>query len=90
MRPLLAALVLANLLALAWWQGWVGDWLSSAGLPAAASGEISPDRLRVVSLERLRAAASGGLEAGEPIPAAGPGSGGGASASREPNSRATP
>ena len=87
---LLAALVLANVLALAWWQGWFGAWMSSAGLPASASAEIAPDRLRVVPLDRLRTAASGGAEAGEPIPAAGPDTGAGAATSRPPGDRVTP
>lgn len=89
MRGLLAILVLANVLALAWWQGWVGAWMSSAGLPASASTEIAPERLRVVPPERLRTAASSGAEAGDPIPAAGPASGGDASAPRPPGDPVT-
>ena len=81
--------MLANVLALAWWQGWVGAWMSSAGLPASVSAEIAPDRLRVVPSERLRTAASSGAEAGEPIPAAGPDSGAEATPPRPPGDGVT-
>ena len=75
MRGLLAVLVLANLLALAWWQGWLAAWTSPAGTADGRPAEIAPERLRVVPLERLDAGASPGAVQPSPIPAAGDGSG---------------
>ena len=72
MRALLFALVLANLLALAWWQGWTAAWRSPAGAPAGGAGEIAPERLRVVPIERLEARGPEGNAPGAPIPAAAP------------------
>jgi len=75
LRALLVVLVLANLLALAWWQGWLAAWSSPAGTADGRPAEIAPERLRVVPLERLEAGASSGAVQPAPIPAAGEASG---------------
>lgn len=75
MRAVLAILVFANLLALAWWQGWLAAWISPAGTADGRPAEIAPERLRVVPLERLEAGASPGAARPAPIPAAGAASG---------------
>ena len=75
MRALLAVLVLANLLALAWWQGWLAAWSPSAGTADGRPAEIAPERLRVVPLERLEAGASSEAVQPAPIPEAGETSG---------------
>ncbi|HWS75619.1 MAG TPA: hypothetical protein VN324_10810 [Quisquiliibacterium sp.] len=81
MRTLLLALVLANLLALAWWQGWTAAWRSPAGTPAGSAGEIAPERLRVVPIDRLELRTPDGSSPGAAIPAAPARSDGGAEAS---------
>ncbi|GAA4413899.1 hypothetical protein [Quisquiliibacterium transsilvanicum] len=75
MRALLAVLVLANLLAFAWWQGWLEAWSPQAGTAVGRPAEIAPERLVVVPLERLEAGASSGGAQPAPIPAAGEASG---------------
>src|SRR5690606_11608586 len=52
MRALLPILVLANGLMFAWWQGWLERG------PMAALVEQSPERIRVVPIERLGAPAA--------------------------------
>ncbi len=52
MKPLLALLLVANLAALAWVQGWVGDWFGTE-LSQARQAEIEPQRLVVVPQQRL-------------------------------------
>ncbi|MFP5460672.1 MAG: hypothetical protein ACLGII_03740 [Gammaproteobacteria bacterium] len=75
MRALLVVLVLANLLAFAWWQGWLAAWSPQAGTADERPAEIAPERLRVVPLERLETGASPGAMQPAPIPAAGEASG---------------
>lgn len=85
MRLLLLSLVLANLVALAWWQGWLGGGHDAPGTSGGRPAEIAPERLRVVPLERLDAerAADRPTAAQEPADAAGAGAGGpGGSAAR--------
>ncbi len=63
MKLLLAGLVLANLLALAWWQGWIDAWRASAGLVQSPPAEIAADQVRVVPVSQLQAAPAGVAEA---------------------------
>jgi len=56
MKALAWVLVLANLLALAWWQGWLERWLPSGREPGRVTQQIAPERLRVVPQERFDAA----------------------------------
>lgn len=71
MRVLLAALLFANLLALAWWQGWLAAWWSPGGEAGSRAAEIAPERLRVVPLERLGAGSAPDAAPPAPIPEAG-------------------
>jgi hypothetical protein len=56
MKALVWLLALANLLALAWWQGWLDRWLPSAREPERVAAQIAPDRIRVVPLREFDAA----------------------------------
>jgi hypothetical protein len=49
-------LVLANLVALAWWQGWLDRWYAPQRDPARVAAQVAPQKLRVVPLEQLRRA----------------------------------
>lgn len=79
MRWLLASLVLANLFTFALFQGWLSPWIRGDREPHRLAEQRSPDRLRVVPLERLGpaqarvpgtpAGASGTSSAVEPAPA---------------------
>lgn len=53
MRWLLACLVLANLYVFALFQGWLAPWVGADREPQRLSGQRSPERLRVVPLQRL-------------------------------------
>lgn len=53
MRWLLACLVLANLYAFALFQDWLAPWVGADREPQRLSGQRSPERLRVVPLQRL-------------------------------------
>lgn len=53
MRALIVALVLANGLAFAWWQGWLDRWIVIGRTPERLAAQLAPERLKVVSLERL-------------------------------------
>ncbi len=53
MKALAAALIVANLLALAWWQGWIDDWVPSSREPQRVARQVAPERLAVVPIERL-------------------------------------
>lgn len=55
MKALAWLLALANLLALAWWQGWLERWMPSGREPARVAGQVAPERLRVVPQERFEA-----------------------------------
>lgn len=56
MRTLVLLLVLANLVALAWWQGWLDRWYAPQREPARVAAQVAPEKLRVVPLEQLRRA----------------------------------
>lgn len=56
MRTLALLLVLANLVALAWWQGWLDRWYAPQREPARVAAQVAPQKLRVVPLEQLRRA----------------------------------
>lgn len=58
---LLLLLVLGNLAAFAWWQGWIASWGPSSAERVDRSAEIAPERLRVVSGVRLEGAAPASL-----------------------------
>ena len=49
MRKLILVLAALNLVALAWWQGWLDDLVGSAREPARLAMQIEPDRVRVVA-----------------------------------------
>lgn len=53
MRALIVVLVLANGLALAWWQGWLDRWIAVGRTPERLAAQVAPERLKVVALERL-------------------------------------
>lgn len=56
MRLLVSMLVLANALALAWWQGWIDRWVPTGRDPDRLARQIAPERLAVVPLPALEAA----------------------------------
>ena len=57
MRALLLLLLLvANVLAFAWWRGHLDAWMPSGLDPGRVSRQVAPERLEVVPLERLEAA----------------------------------
>ncbi len=58
MRWLLALLVLANLFTFALFQGWLSPWVRGDREPQRVSAQRSPERLRVVPLDRLGPARS--------------------------------
>ncbi len=58
MRTLALVLVLANLVALAWWQGWLDRWYAPQREPARVAAQVAPQKLRVVPLEQLQRATS--------------------------------
>jgi len=47
---------LANLLALAWWQGWLDTWLPTEREPQRLVGQMQPQRLQPVPVSELEAA----------------------------------
>ncbi|MCL4743951.1 MAG: hypothetical protein KJZ83_00910 [Burkholderiaceae bacterium] len=55
MRTVALVLVLVNLLALAWWQGWLDRWYAPQRDLTRVAAQVSPEKLRVVPLERLAA-----------------------------------
>jgi len=55
-KPLVWALAVANLLALAWWQGWLDRWLPGGREPGRIAGQIAPERIRIVPLKEFDAA----------------------------------
>ncbi|GMV01439.1 MAG: SPOR domain-containing protein [Burkholderiaceae bacterium] len=56
MRWLLTLLVLANLFTFAMFQGWLSPWIRGDREPQRLAEQRSPERLRVVPLQRLRSA----------------------------------
>jgi len=56
MKGLAWLLVLANLLALAWWQGWLDTWLPTEREPQRLVGQMQPQRLQPVPVSELEAA----------------------------------
>jgi hypothetical protein len=56
LRTVVLLLVLANLVALAWWQGWLDHWYAPQREPARVAAQVAPQKLRVVPLEQLRRA----------------------------------
>jgi len=56
MKGLAWLLVLANLLALAWWQGWLDTWLPTEREPRRLVGQMQPQRLQPVPVSELEAA----------------------------------
>ena len=74
MRTIVLALVLANLVALAWWQGWLDRWYAPQRDPARVAAQVAPQKLRVVPLEQLQRASANAkarcLEVGPLEPAA--------------------
>ena len=81
---MLIVLVLANLLALAWWQGWFAHWELSSGAAGIRAAEVAPERLRVVPMERIGAGMRSRSTSPAQVPAAADASGtpGDASAGR--------
>jgi hypothetical protein len=69
MKYLIGALVVANLLALAWFNGWMAPLGGDPREPDRIASEIEPQRLRVVPPDRLPAdgaPASSSSSSGEP------------------------
>lgn len=52
---LLVLLVAANLVALAWWQGWLERWLD-AGSASPLARQVAPERVEPVPLARFESA----------------------------------
>lgn len=50
MRLLIPLLLVANLAALAWWQGWLDPWLGVPRESARLERQIEPRALRLVPL----------------------------------------
>jgi hypothetical protein len=55
-KTLAALLVVANLVAFAWWQGMLDRWVPGSREPQRLQGQIAPDKLKLVPLERLERA----------------------------------
>jgi hypothetical protein len=71
MKYLIGALVVANLLALAWFNGWMAPLGGDPREPDRIASEIEPQRLRVVPPDRLPAdgapaSSSSSSSSGEP------------------------
>lgn len=64
MLRLLLTLLVANLLALLWWQGALDSIVASGRDPERMRQQVDADRLKVVPLERLKAANSAAATAG--------------------------
>ena len=56
MKTLAALLVVANLVAFAWWQGLLDRWVPGSREPQRLEAQIAPERLKLVPLERLERA----------------------------------
>jgi hypothetical protein len=56
MKGLAWLLLLANLLALAWWQGWLDTWLPTGREPQRLAAQVQPQRLQPVPASELEAA----------------------------------
>ena len=66
MKYLIGALVVANLLALAWFNGWMAPLGGDPREPDRIASEIEPQRLRVVPSDRLPADGAPASSSGEP------------------------
>lgn len=53
MKALVWVLAVANLLAFAWWQGWLDRWLPGSREPGRIARQIAPERIRVVPLKEF-------------------------------------
>jgi hypothetical protein len=53
MKYLIGALVVANLLGLAWFNGWMAPLGGDPREPGRIASQIEPQRLRIVPLNRL-------------------------------------
>ncbi len=70
MRALLLALVLANVLAFAWWQGLLDPWLAAGRDPDRVTRQVEPAKVRVVPHGFAPADDGGGQGPGPRGPAA--------------------
>jgi hypothetical protein len=52
-KAIAALLVVANLVAFAWWKGWLDPWLSGAREPQRLAAQVAPEKLKVVPVSRL-------------------------------------
>ena len=74
MKYLIATLVVANLLALAWFNGWMAPLGGDPREPDRIASQIDPQRLRIVPPDRLLADAppasssSGAPSSTSPVP----------------------
>jgi len=75
MKYLIGTLVVANLLALAWFNGWMAPLGGDPREPDRMAGQIEPQRLRVVPPDRLTAdgapaasSSSGAPSSPSPVP----------------------
>lgn len=53
MKRLAALLLIANLVAFAWWQGRLDRWLPGSREPERLAGQVAPEKLKRVPLDRL-------------------------------------
>ena len=52
MRALVPLLIVANGLALAWWQGWIDPWVGSERQPARLERQIKPQTMQILPRDR--------------------------------------
>ncbi len=52
MRALVPLLIVANGLALAWWQGWIDPWAGSERQPERLERQIKPETMQILPRER--------------------------------------
>ncbi len=50
MRLIVPVLLVANLIALAWWQGWLDPWAGAQRQPERFARQIEPQVLRIVPI----------------------------------------
>ena len=69
MRLIVPALLVANVLAFAWWQGWLDPWVGAKREPERLARQIEPQVLRIVPMPGGVFAAPGETgDTGLPVP----------------------
>lgn len=69
MRLLALVLLLANVLAWAWWQGLLGVPARGGGEPQRTAAQVAPERLRLLSAAELEATRERSRRQGDPLAA---------------------